>query len=428
MALARYAKGTKIHVRMDVVIEKVEGGSPYATSEVTEVSPSSVRWTHYLYLNSYSLYLNSYSLERISGSKAIGETIHVDFDAKVAKDNDSGPKDTARVYEITENGRVRNTHYLFLNSAAITELTQETSKAAEPERPVTLVAESERPAEEGPTAVPEKSATALAKGTKIQVDLTAAATGTLLFGSDFTTIREAFGRFTHYLNLGSDKVSGGKVFGETVRAVFTAEVAGNYRGSVDRTTLVRELRSKEEGGIYGFSHYLSLDSPAVTILTDKPAEPEEAAAPEPTAAKGSTVRIDQSAITISDTDVNNRITELESAKASYDIIRLRNDEVLATFDDEDDAEAYIRDEDYDRARVVVRAQELNANDQQELDDLQELRDTLSGTGPLTISTYTPYTTRVSSIQTGRATKPSMHWASPATHSTSGRSTSWTGTR
>jgi hypothetical protein len=81
--------------------------------------------------------------------------------------------------------------------------------------------------------------------------------------------------------------------------------------------------------------------------------------------------IDRYNTTIDRDEVEDRISELEEEKG-YDVVRLRNDEVLKTFDDEDDARQYIEDEDYNPERVTVRQQELDSDDAEELSNLREL--------------------------------------------------------
>lgn len=70
-------------------------------------------------------------------------------------------------------------------------------------------------------------------------------------------------------------------------------------------------------------------------------------------------------------EVESRIEELEDSRG-YDVVRVRNNDVLATFDDEDEAEQYIEDEDYNPERVVVRQQRLDEDDTRELRSLLQL--------------------------------------------------------
>jgi hypothetical protein len=87
--------------------------------------------------------------------------------------------------------------------------------------------------------------------------------------------------------------------------------------------------------------------------------------------------------TIEKSDVENRIDELEDS-AGYDVIRLRNDNVLASFSDEDEAGQYIEDEDYNPERIVIRRQELDEDDARELRDLRRLIDAVDVSGDWTL--------------------------------------------
>ena len=87
--------------------------------------------------------------------------------------------------------------------------------------------------------------------------------------------------------------------------------------------------------------------------------------------------IDRYNTTIERDEVESRISELEEEEKKYDVVRLRNGEVLETFDDEDDAQQYIENEDYNPERVTVRRQELDSDDAEELSGLRELLDDVS---------------------------------------------------
>jgi hypothetical protein len=334
--LEKFAKGTKIRVNLTATVGERPQPDLFATNKVTEINAR----THFLYLGSKS----------VTGEKTPGGTVRAQFDAEVVGDYKDSRTLTTRVRELTEDNIIGFTHYLYLNSPSITIVTEPEQPAA-PEQPV----------------APEQPAITFAEGTKIRVNLTAIAGERPREALNTNMVDEASG-FTHYLFLASDKVTGNKDVGKTIQATFNGEVAGRYEAGPGSTTLVRELRTKKESGNYGYTHYVLLNSPSVTLLTRKPAR-------KSAAAKGSTVSIDQYDTTIDDTQVDNRIDELEG-EIGYNVVRLRNGEVLATFGDEEDAEAYIRDEDYDRARVDVQEQELGEDDRWELDNLRELRDTL----------------------------------------------------
>jgi hypothetical protein len=213
--------------------------------------------------------------------------------------------------------------------------------------------------------------------------------------------------YEHFLYLGSGKV---RVTGNAVTTAFDAEVGdrmaawrsrsvGDLEADAIRTTRVRELSSY--AGLTGYSHYVDLDSPAVTVLelcpdgqyrtaeeraaiTGLPVEPEP---PEPErlsrssrsvseepSRKGTTVSISGSYKEISYRPAEARIKELKKATATaYEVVRVRNDEVLAGgYADEDDARRYITDNDYDTDRVIVRKTDPDEEDVDELTGLQDL--------------------------------------------------------
>lgn len=87
--------------------------------------------------------------------------------------------------------------------------------------------------------------------------------------------------------------------------------------------------------------------------------------------------------TIDDDDVDNRIQELEDEQV-YEVVRLRDDFVLESFDDETEAEEYIDKEDYNPERVIVRQVELDEDDAEELERLRNLREAVG------VSSYTLY--------------------------------------
>lgn len=77
--------------------------------------------------------------------------------------------------------------------------------------------------------------------------------------------------------------------------------------------------------------------------------------------------------TLTQREVERRIDELaESGDTEFEVYRVKNDDVIRTFDDEDDANEFIDTEDYDTSRVSVRSSGgLDDDDQQELNDLRE---------------------------------------------------------
>ena len=125
-------------------------------------------------------------------------------------------------------------------------------------------------------------------------------------------------------------------------------------------------------------HYVFLDSPAVTKLGLGSEPAGEVTVP----ASIGTARLERStkAITSSDTviesdEVSARISELEAQR--YTVVKLRNSEVLDSFDSAADAESYIDKEDYNPERVVVRPAELGDDNAAELAQLRSLRDSVN---------------------------------------------------
>jgi hypothetical protein len=221
-------------------------------------------------------------------------------------------------------------------------------------------------------------------------------------------------RWTHYLFLGSSQIfpvpalAPAVNIGDTVRIQFNAKVVGTFRGDKDFTTRVREVKPD---GSSGYTHFLFLESDSVTVLDQQGDKAfstagilsgggqvtvtvvpdsvvadyrEVTAEPLTTKAGSSTVSIDRYDSTINDDEVDDRINDLEG-EIGYDVVRVRNDEVLISYDNEDDARQYITNEDYDPERVIVREGELDEDDQAELDNLRSLRDSLGEN-----ATYTLY--------------------------------------
>lgn len=80
--------------------------------------------------------------------------------------------------------------------------------------------------------------------------------------------------------------------------------------------------------------------------------------------------------TLTRDEVTSRIDALNEDQ-EYEVYRVKNDEVLDTFDDEDEAREYIDDEDYDPDKVMVRGG-LDDDDRDELEALQSFdREALS---------------------------------------------------
>jgi hypothetical protein len=213
-------------------------------------------------------------------------------------------------------------------------------------------------------------------GTKIRVDITARVTGAKKFQRLNTTAvtQPRNGGWEHFLFLDSGRVTGNKEFNGTVRAQFDAVVTGEFENEEQVTTKVRETGS----GIV-CTHYLFLDSPEISVITDD----------EPTTA-GSTREIGPDEIAINSDAVANRIKELSNRESTWNVVRLRNNEVmnLTPFTVRDDAVRFIDERDYNPARVTVRLTGIGDAGSRELDSLRELQDKVVGV--IRQSTWTVY--------------------------------------
>jgi predicted secreted protein len=92
--------------------------------------------------------------------------------------------------------------------------------------------------------------------------------------------------------------------------------------------------------------------------------------------KGKTVAINRDSQKISSDDVKNRLREIEDGQG-YEVVRVRNNEVLFTDNEKDAEEAcrqYIEDEDYNPEQVIVRIQDLGEKNAAELSRLRALQD------------------------------------------------------
>ena len=203
------------------------------------------------------------------------------------------------------------------------------------------------------------------KGTKIRVNIRARINYDRQ-RSDLAATTEVTetdgGRWSHYLFLGSSSV---KRTGDIVEAQFDAEVVSNSPNGPLGTTQVREI-----GSGAGFTHYLFLTSDCVTEITNA-FETAGTITGKPVKER-TTVIINRYSNSIDSSEVSERIEELENDQ-EYEVVRLRNEETLASFSDRDDAEQYIEDEDYNPERVIVRQNGLDDDDTRELSNLRYLR-------------------------------------------------------
>lgn len=214
-------------------------------------------------------------------------------------------------------------------------------------------------------------------GTKVHVTVNARVTGQYTTGLDSTrtvTENEGPGQWTHLLFLSSPSITGitgsKDQVGDVIRAEFDAEVTGGFKQAERVTTRVREL----SGGGSGFTHYLYLDSPSVTVLPEREV-------PGQAKPVGGT-RITPADTVFESAEVLNRIAELEDSAAvvRYRVIQKRNGQILNPVDRTlrtvADAENYLDERDYNQARFTIEPVKgpLSDEDQQELTLLKKLNE------------------------------------------------------
>lgn len=95
------------------------------------------------------------------------------------------------------------------------------------------------------------------------------------------------------------------------------------------------------------------------------------------------MEIDGYTTIIQSDNVRNRISDLEEDRP-YDVIRLRDNGVIESFDVYYEAQSFIEDEDYNVTRVAVRMQELDDEDAEELSSLRSLVDQVAVSGDWTL--------------------------------------------
>lgn len=333
--------GTKIRIRFTGT---VQGEQRLNSTTLVRENQRDQR-NHLLFLGSPS----------VTGDKFAGGTVTAEFDAQVIGAIQAGSLITTEVRE--ENGFI---HFIYLDSTYVTVLPEPA--------PAPAPVEYSKPPLDFTFPV----------GTKIRVDIQGITRGSPP-NSDLKATSEVLENgfsgeyWTHYLYLNSASIKEDDEKERKIRAVFDGAVTGKYKQGPVLTTEVEETS--------GYTHYLFLNSKAVTVLLpETPASPlselSTATAPVTVPApkkEKTTVGIGRYNQIISNDDVENRISELEEGQ-EYDVVRLRNDEVLATFIERAEAEQYIEDEDYNPERVVVQQQELSEEDAGELSSLRALAD------------------------------------------------------
>lgn len=210
-------------------------------------------------------------------------------------------------------------------------------------------------------------------GTKVRVAINARVTRdnvTPSLSSTQEVVETGDNSYAHFLYLNSPAVvatgtSGKRNRGDLVKAEFDAVVTGRCEKSPALTTEVRE-----ENDDSGFTHYLYLNSPSVTVLPEEPPQPA-----------GGT-RITPADTVFESYAVLNRIAELEDSAAivQYRVTQRRNGRVLnpesgilRTFAEAVD---FLNERDYNQTRFTIDPVKgsLSLEDQEELRLLKELNE------------------------------------------------------
>ena len=344
-------RGRKIRVDMTARVTRRADDGDAVGKRFKVADRTAQQWTHFLDLD----YATS---QRITGTRKVDGEIRAVFDAVVTGEYQAGRFTTTEVRELSSDGLFFGaTHYLFTDSDAITALDEIVLLLSSIKEPVVKPAEPL-----------EKNREVCVVGRKIRVDITARINGEgLSLGTCAQVNETSTSQFTHFMYVESPLVTRGD---KMIGAKFDAVIIGPYQEDTYSTTKVREINPD---GTFGNIHYLFLFSPVVTLLDEIITSPEITPAPAAKKERTKTVEIDGYTSTIDRDEVVARIEEIDENQG-FKVIRVRNGEVLETFDDEDEARQYIEDEEYDKTRVVVEEDELDEDDAEEKRKLQKLLD------------------------------------------------------
>ncbi len=226
---------------------------------------------------------------------------------------------------------------------------------------------------------------AYTKGTLIRVKLDASITGALAAEPSVTTlVTEAVAGtvYQHTLYLSSRAVT---VSGGSVHAEFDAEVRNDSPfDSRYNSTRIQEVFSP---GIFAATHYLNLDSPSITELTEVtdtgvPVEKNKENAVKDTVINqildDASTPISGPALPVGDetksTDIIRRIRALSNPVRTYAVIRNSTGSTVATLSSGLLARTYLDQNDLNPERFTVTAQDksLSAAETAELSNLQAL--------------------------------------------------------
>ena len=381
-----YEKGTKIRVDItgrvteNQIGESAPAGSLLSTTY--EVEETATGWFQFLYLNSDS----------VTGDKRVGGTVTARFDAVITGPVAGSKTSTTEVRELRNGVDYGYTHYIFLNSSSVTVLEETPAEPAGQPEPEPVPASKPEP-EPVPVSQPEPEPVPapFAKGTRIRVAIDGTISGRINYALDTTTpVLQADMSRTHSLFLGSDMITvedeDYRAMGTKVSTRFDATVTGVYQEN-DGLTQVQEIGLTTGGREYiGYTHYLYLDSSAVTVLQpDKPEpvpEPEPVPAiqrmPAPAQKDVSGNRITPKAVEIESADILKRIAELEdAAPAAFRLVRNRSGgQLTPVFPSRFTALTYLDEEDLNPERFTVKEVkgEFIGDDQVELNELRKLND------------------------------------------------------
>ena len=343
-------RGRKIRVDMTARVTRSADDGDAVGKRFKVADRTAQQWTHFLDLEDATS-------KRITGTRKADGEIRAVFDAVVTGTYQAGRFTTTEVRELSSDGLFFGaTHYLFTDSDSITALDE-----------IVLLSSIKEPVVK-PAEPLEKNAETCVVGRKIRVDITGRIGGEgLSIGTCAQVNETSTSQFTHFMYVNSPLViRGDKMIG----AKFDAVIIGPYKEDTYSTTKVREINPD---GTFGNIHYLFLFSPTITLLDETITSPEITPAPAAKKERTKTVEIDGYTSTIDRDEVVARIEEIDENQG-FKVIRVRNGEVLETFDDEDEARQYIEDEEYDKTRVVVEEDELDEDDAEEKRKLQKLLD------------------------------------------------------
>jgi len=370
---ARRAYRSGQRVRFGAEVEILTGNTGrLGTTRVREASGPGTGLIHYLYLGSPA------ARREVLESDArvqVGDKVRVTLSGRLLQDERTGA--AAQDTQVTTRGDY--THYLNLASPSVTLATPEGSEAA-----VTTSAPGLTP--EQAALIRTLTAPAGCKpGDEITFEADFEVIGNTGYLSGTTLGQEALpsgGTCRHYVYLNgidsrTEVLGTGRSLpapGETVKVRLRGKVRGPAGSGPEGTTtaVVSPL---------GYTHYLNLDSPSVRLATEPATAPPAIASFLEASAEDAG---DASFIVgegISSDGLAHLIREIPSG---FQAVRARNDEVLFSAATREECVRYIDAEDFDPARVIVRAQVLDAANSRRLALLTSLQkavsDALAGAG------------------------------------------------